>query len=159
MRAMQLKTNGIWLYGLAGSGKTFASKCLMQTIQKGFIIDGDDVREFISTDLDYTVDDRKIQLKRLLGISKLALINGFVPIVSSVMMNTEILGACRYIGMDVVEIQRSEIERYEARNIYSTKINVVGVDIEFEHLNTHKILNCGTHLFEQDILKYAIKAG
>jgi adenylylsulfate kinase-like enzyme len=155
---MQLKTNGIWLYGLAGSGKTFASKCLMQTIQKGFMIDGDNVRKFISTDLDYTVDDRRIQLKRLLGISKLTLLNGFVPIVSSVTMNTEILGACRYIGINVVEIQRSETERYKARNLYVTKMNVVGVDIEFEHLNTDKILNCGTHLFEQDILKYALKA-
>ena len=74
MRAMQLKTNGIWLYGLAGSGKTFASKCLMQTIQKGFIIDGDDVREFISTDLDYTVDDRKIQLKRRVVYQKFTVI-------------------------------------------------------------------------------------
>ena len=158
MRAMQLKTNGIWLYGLAGSGKTFASKCLMQTIRKGFIIDGDDVRKFISTDLDYTFDHRNIQLERLLGISKLTLLNGFVPIVSSVTMNTEILDACTHIGIDVIEIQRSEIERYRERSIYLTETNVVGVDIPFEPLNTHKIINCGTNLFERDILKYAHEA-
>ena len=155
---MQLKTQGIWFYGLAGSGKTFASRCLMKTLAKGFIIDGDNVRKFISTDLDYTFDHRKIQLERLLGISKLALLNGFVPIVSSVTMNTDILDACRHIGIDVIEIQRSEIERHRERSIYLTEINVVGVDIPFEPLNTHKIINCGTNLFERDILKYAHEA-
>lgn len=155
---MQLKINGIWFYGLSGSGKSFASRCLMKTLEKGFMIDGDNVRKFISTDLDYTSDHRKIQLERLLGISKLTLLNGFVPIVSSVTMNTEILDACTHIGIDVIEIQRSEIERYRERNIYLTEINVVGVDIPFEPLNTHKIINCGTNLFERDILKYAHEA-
>lgn len=155
---MQLKIQGIWFYGLAGSGKTFASRCLMKTLEKGFMIDGDNVRKFISTDLGYTFDHRKIQLERLLGISKLALLNGFVPIVSSVSMNTDILDACRHIGIDVIEIQRSEIERYRERSIYLTEINVVGVDIPFEPLNTHKIINCGTNLFERDILKYAHEA-
>ena len=155
---MQLKINGIWFYGLSGSGKSFASRCLMKTLEKGFMIDGDNVRKFISTDLDYTFDHRKIQLERLLGISKLTLLNGFVPIVSSVTMNTDILDACRHIGIDVIEIQRSEIERYRERNIYLTEINVVGVDIPFEPLNTHKIINCGTNLFERDILKYAHEA-
>ena len=155
---MQLKINGIWFYGLSGSGKSFASRCLMKTLEKGFMIDGDNVRKFISTDLDYTFDHRKIQLERLLGISKLALINGFVPIVSSVTMNSDILNACRHIGVDVIEIQRSEIDRYRERNIYLTEINVVGVDIPFEPLNTQKIINCGTNLFERDILKYAHEA-
>ena len=155
---MQLKINGIWFYGLSGSGKSFASRCLMKTLEKGFMIDGDNVRKFISTDLDYTFDHRKIQLERLLGISKLTLLNGFVPIVSSVTMNTEILDACRHIGIDVIEIQRSEIERYRERNIYLTEINVVGVDIPFEPLITQKIINCGTNLFERDILKYAHEA-
>ena len=155
---MQLKINGIWFYGLSGSGKSFASRCLMKTLEKGFMIDGDNVRKFISTDLDYTFDHRKIQLERLLGISKLTLLNGFVPIVSSVTMNTEILDACTHIGIDVIEIQRSEIERYRERNIYLTEINVVGVDIPFEPLITQKIINCGTNLFERDILKYAHEA-
>ena len=101
-KIMQLKINGIWFYGLAGSGKSFASKCLMSKLEKGFMVDGDEVRKYISTDLNYTADHRKIQLKRLLGISKLALLNGFVPIVSSVTMNKEILDKCIDAGIDVV---------------------------------------------------------
>ena len=155
---MQLKINGLWFYGLSGSGKSFASKCLDQKLERGFIIDGDDVRKYISTDLGYTVEHRKIQLQRILGISELALLNGFIPIASSVTMNKEILKTCRDRGMKVVEIQRPEIERYKTRKIYLTESNVVGVDIELEPLNTHKIFNCGTQLFEQDILQYAHEA-
>ena len=156
---MQQKINGIWFYGLAGSGKTHASKHLMQKLETGFLIDGDDVRKYISTDLKYTPSHRKIQLKRLLGVSKLTLLNGYVPIVSSVTMNQEILESCIDIGMSVAEIQRSEIERHKARNLYEMQSNVVGVDIELDALNTTKIFNCGTKLFEQEILKYAYKAG
>ena len=155
---MQLKISGIWFYGLSGSGKSFASKCLDQKLERGFIIDGDDVRKHISTDLGYTVDHRKIQLKRILGVSELALLNGFIPIVSSVTMNKEILRTCRDRGVNVVEIQRSEIDRYKTRKIYSTESNVVGVDIELEPFNTDKIFNCGTQLFEQEILLYAHEA-
>jgi len=158
MQVMQLKINGIWFYGLSGSGKSFASKCLDQKLERGFIIDGDDVRKHISTDLGYTVDHRKIQLKRILGVSELALLNGFIPIVSSVTMNKEILRTCRDRGVNVVEIQRSEIDRYKTRKIYSTESNVVGVDIELEPFNTDKIFNCGTQLFEQEILLYAHEA-
>lgn len=156
---MQRNIIGIWFYGLAGSGKTLASKYLMQKLAKGFLIDGDDVRKYISADLNYTLSHRKIQLERLLGLSKLTLLNGYVPIVSSVTMNQEILDSCIDIGISVAEIQRSEIERHKAREIYETQSNVVGVDIELDALTTTKISNCGTKLFEQEILKYAYKAG
>lgn len=156
---MQRKIVGIWFYGLAGSGKTLASKYLMQKLAKGFLIDGDDVRKYISSDLNYTLSHRKTQLKRLLGISKLTLLNGYVPIVSSVTMNQEILDSCIDIGMSVAEIQRPEIERHKVREIYKTQSNVVGVDIKLDALTTTKIYNCGTKLFEQEILKYAYKAG
>ena len=156
---MQIRINGIWFYGLAGSGKSFASTFLIKKLENGYLIDGDDVRKYISSDLGYTLDHRKIQLKRLLGISQLTLFNGYFPIVSSVTMNKEILDFCRDIGIEAVEIQRSEIERYKVRNIYSTQSNVVGKDMKLEAFNTRKIFNCGTKLFEQEILKYAHETG
>ena len=64
---MKLKYNGIWLFGLSGSGKTFASKFISHKINNSFIIDGDEVREHISFDLDYDLDSRLIQLKRIFG--------------------------------------------------------------------------------------------
>ena len=65
------KLKGIWFYGLAGCGKSFASKCIKNLINKSIIIDGDDVRKNISFDLGYDLKSRKIQIRRLLGIGKI----------------------------------------------------------------------------------------
>ena len=68
MKKKQYK--GIWFYGLSGTGKTFSSKFIKKIIKKNSIVlDGDDVRKYISLDLGYAEKDRKIQIKRILGIS------------------------------------------------------------------------------------------
>ena len=46
--------------------------------QNPFIIDGDIVRKFISYDIGYSIKDREIQISRILGIIKLALINNLI---------------------------------------------------------------------------------
>ena len=51
------KSNGLWFYGLSGSGKTYASKYLKKLINNSFIIDGDEIRKNISFDLNYTLID------------------------------------------------------------------------------------------------------
>ena len=76
------KIKGIWLYGVAGSGKTYASS--FKRIKKFFVIDGHKIREIISSDLKYDLKSRIIQLNRLYGIAILALDNGYFPIISSV---------------------------------------------------------------------------
>ena len=61
---------GIWFFGLSGSGKTFASNILRKNIKNSVIIDGDKVRKYISSDLNYTKKDRSIQIQRVLGLAK-----------------------------------------------------------------------------------------
>ena len=73
--------NGIWIYGLAGSGKSYASKMLSNYYKNSFIIDGDDVRDLISFDLSFSLNDRKIQIQRLLGIATICIKNNGFPIV------------------------------------------------------------------------------
>ena len=68
---------GIWLYGKSGSGKTFISKKIFKQLKNSFIIDGDEVRSKISFDLKYTVRDRIIQNKRVLGLAKIVISNNF----------------------------------------------------------------------------------
>ena len=58
-------SNGIWFFGRAGAGKTFASRVCKKIIDNAFIIDGDDVRELISFDLGFSKSDREIQIKNL----------------------------------------------------------------------------------------------
>ena len=45
---------GIWFYGLSGSGKTLLSNCLKKKIKNFIILDGDQIRKYISTDLGYS---------------------------------------------------------------------------------------------------------
>ena len=64
---------GVWFFGLAGSGKTFASNILRKKFHNSFIIDGQEVRKHISFDLGYSFLDREIQLERLFGLSQVVL--------------------------------------------------------------------------------------
>ena len=54
----------IWLIGKSGSGKTFYGKKLLTMIKKTkkIHLDGDEIRRFISSDLGYSIKDRKISM-------------------------------------------------------------------------------------------------
>lgn len=145
---------GIWFYGLAGSGKTHASSVSAPKISQPYIIDGDAVRTLISFDLGYTLGERCVQIKRILGMSRLTIQNGFFPIASSVLMNQEILNECRANSIEVIEILRSRDQIHTNRKIYEKSDNVVGKDITQDTLETMKIFNDGSHEFEQEILRY-----
>lgn len=148
------KPLGIWFFGLSGSGKTFASKNCAESINNSFIIDGDEVRELISFDLGYSMSERKIQLRRVLGLAQLAKNNGTFPIVSTVTMTLEILQKCSEIGIEVIQIIRPVEQIEEVRKIYQTEQNVVGKDIQQEELNTTKLYNNGCSEFEDAVTKY-----
>lgn len=81
---------GLWLFGLSGSGKTYLSNKISKKIKNSFIIDGDEVRKFISFDLGYKKSDRIQQNKRVLGIAKIVMKNGYYPIISSVYLDPKI---------------------------------------------------------------------
>ena len=80
--------NGVWFYGLSGSGKTTSSKYLKKNIFKNaLILDGDLIRKYISIDLGYDIKDRLIQLRRIVGLCKICIDSGIFPICSTVYMN------------------------------------------------------------------------
>ncbi len=146
--------NGIWFFGLAGSGKTFASKVCKKIIDNAFIIDGDDVRELISFDLDYSKSDREIQIKRVMGLAEIAIKNNQVPIVSTVTMSEGIHRRCHQLEIDVVNIVRPLDQLYEVREIYGTQSDVVGKDIGEYASETVKLYNNGTAEFEERIKSF-----
>ena len=79
-----IKPNGLWFYGLSGSGKSYASNYINKYIPKSFIIDGDEIRSNISFDLGYCLDDRKKQVKRIFGLATICINQGFFPLISTV---------------------------------------------------------------------------
>ena len=49
----------IWIIGLSGSGKSFYAKEIKKKISNSIIVDGDEVRKYITTKLGYSSKDRK----------------------------------------------------------------------------------------------------
>ena len=146
------KVKGFWFFGLAGSGKSFASKLFFKK-KKYLVIDGDQVRKLVSKDLKYKKKDREIQIDRVLGIAEIVINSGFFPIISTVWMNKTILKKAKKIGIDVIKIERDFKEVKKERKIYKSNKNVVGIDIFFENLKTKKILNTGDKLFWKKLKK------
>ncbi|MAR77931.1 MAG: adenylyl-sulfate kinase, partial [Gammaproteobacteria bacterium] len=44
---------GIWFFGMSGAGKSYISSALSKKKKNSVIVDGDDVRKYISIDLGY----------------------------------------------------------------------------------------------------------
>jgi hypothetical protein len=142
------KVNGFWFYGLSGSGKSYLSKKLKDAIKNSILVDGDNVRKWVSTDLKYSKKDREKQILRIFGISKIIIESNFFPISSSVYFNRKLLKLCKKHKIIVYKIDRINFELIKKNHkTYKNKSNVVGDDINYPKLITNKILNDNTSNF------------
>ncbi len=127
----QKKNKGIWFYGVSGAGKTIASKFIQKKIKNSFLIDGDQVRKFISFDLGYSIADRKIQVKRVLGIVKISKLSKLFPIVSTVFMCPSLKKKLKKEKIFLIKITRDFEKIKNRKKIYNKKVKyVIGVDIK-----------------------------
>lgn len=145
------KYNGIWFFGLSGSGKSYASSVCLEYVQDAFKIDGDDVRRLISFDLGYAQQDRHTQITRVAGLAELVIHNKRIPIISTVSMSRDIHERCSKLGIKVVQIVRPLRDLRKLRSIYESDINVVGKDIDAYEEATLIIQNDGTEGFRERI--------
>jgi adenylylsulfate kinase len=74
----------IWFTGLSGSGKSTLAHLVEEELhQKGcrtFVLDGDNVRHGLSSNLDFSDDDRKENIRRIGEVSKLMMDAGLISI-------------------------------------------------------------------------------
>ena len=118
--------------------KTYASKYLKKLINNSFIIDGDEIRKNISFDLNYTLIDRKLQVKRVLGLAKICIDQNLYPIISTVYFDKKLQKELKKVRIKLVEIIRNdEIVNYKLKNY----LNVIGKDISQEDIECNKIIN------------------
>ena len=116
-----------------------------------FTIDGDEVRKWISSDLTYTKEDREVQIRRILGLARIALSNGYHPIISSVYMTREIARKAALEKIALVEIIRPLEEIRKIRPLYTEGTNVVGVNFLSDSIDGMKISNKGDDRFQTEI--------
>ena len=141
---MKKKYKGIWLYGLSGSGKTYISKKIAKKKKKSFIIDGDEVRKYLSYDLGYNILDRIKQNKRVLALAKIVIKNGYYPIISSVYLDPRIFNDAKKNKIRVVNILRSN--NFTNQKLVNKK-NIVGKSIKQPKLKCEIFNNTGKKIF------------
>lgn len=83
-KVMNQQPHLVWLTGLSGSGKTTLALELDNYLFgkgfKTFILDGDNIRKGLCSDLDFTEEGRKENLRRIAEAAKLMLDAGLIVI-------------------------------------------------------------------------------
>ena len=135
---MKKKTNGIWLFGFSGSGKTFASQIISKQIKNKIILDGDEIRRYISKDLKYIKKDRILQTKRILGFAIIAIKQNLFPIISTSYLSKKVADLAKKKNIKIIEITRDKLNLFKK---VKNKKNVVGKDIFYENFSRETIHN------------------
>ena len=117
----------IWIIGLSGSGKTYISNKLNKLLKKKhktFVIDGDEIRKYLTYDLSYNQKDRK-KFKKIQDLSRYLEKKGFLVIVSILSIFREHQLKNRKIYDNYYQIYlKSNLEELLKRNnklVYSRK--------------------------------------
>ena len=114
----------LWFTGLSGSGKSTMSHALEERLfNKGcrtFVLDGDNVRHGLNSNLDFSIKDRKENIRRIGEISKLMMEAGFIIMTAFISPFREDRIAARNLipKGDFIEIYcKASLETCEARDV------------------------------------------
>ena len=128
-RQRRNKLNGhrsvvLWFTGLSGSGKSTLAHALEEKLfQKGcrtFVLDGDNVRHGLNSNLDFSESDRTENIRRISEVSKLMLESGLIVMTAFISpFNKDRNEARKLISNDdFIEIYcKASLEVCEARDV------------------------------------------
>ncbi len=122
-----VKRHTLWMTGLPCSGKTTLAKGLKEELEKeGFKVihlDGDEIRKNINSDLGFSKEGRKENLRRAAGICQLLNEKGFCVIASFVSPTEEdrrlIRGIVDNLFLVSIECPLEECERRDVKGMYA----------------------------------------
>ena len=121
---MKQRSKVLWFTGLSGSGKsTIANEVERELYQIGYLtmlLDGDNVRAGINSNLGFSEDDRKENIRRIAEVAKLFVHDGIITLCSFVSPTTELRQLARsIIGKDdFIEIYvNAPVEVCEQRDV------------------------------------------
>jgi len=174
-RILHQTSKVLWMTGLSGSGKTTIAIALEQKlVSEGFItqvLDGDNVRVGINSNLGFSEEDRIENIRRIAEISKLFLNCGIITINCFVSPSNEIRSLARNIigENDFIEIfinaSLDVCEQRDVKGLYKKARNgeiknFTGIDAPFEApKNPHLEINTSQISVEEavnEIFKYIL---
>lgn len=153
-QALTQKSKLIWFTGLSGSGKTtLATRLEVKLFEKGFktyILDGDNIRSGLSSDLTFSAEDRTENIRRVAEVSKLFLNAGIIVLAAFISpfkadreMVKGIVGAGNYIEV-FLDCPLEVCERRDVKGLYSKARageirNFTGIDSPYEQPDNPEI--------------------
>ena len=126
-----LKQRGtvVWLYGLSGSGKSTLANALERRLHDEGIftqlLDGDNIRSGLNSNLGFSDDDRRENIRRVAEVAKLFATAGVVTIAAFICPRVElralardIIGAKDFFGV-YVECSFETCEARDVKGLYA----------------------------------------
>ena len=114
----------LWFTGLSGSGKSTLAHVLEEKLfKKGcktFVLDGDNVRHGLNSNLDFSDDDRRENIRRIGEVAKLMLESGLIVMTAFISPFREDRAAVRNLisNSDFIEIYcKASLKTCEARDV------------------------------------------
>ena len=113
----------VWLCGLSGSGKSTianaAERVLHQQGRFTTILDGDNLRTGLNSDLGFTDQDRLENIRRFAEVAKILVSQGVITFVSAITPRGELRDLARgLLGEDLYEVYvRASYETCEERDV------------------------------------------
>lgn len=137
----------IWFTGLSGSGKSTLASALESHLHNEkfntYILDGDNVRSGLNSDLDFSDESRRENIRRISEVSKLFVDAGIVVLTAFISpFREDRATAKRLVGSEnfievFVDTPLEECEKRDVKGLYAKaragKIkNFTGIDSPFE---------------------------
>ncbi|MBP5393672.1 MAG: adenylyl-sulfate kinase [Bacteroidaceae bacterium] len=148
----------IWMTGLSGSGKSTVAIGVERELHKRGILcrilDGDNIRAGINSNLGFSEEDRRENIRRIAEIGKLFVDTGIVTIACFVSPTTELREMAReiigendfrevYIATPLSECERRDVKGLYARARRGEVKDFTGISAPFE-APTHPDLSLDT---------------
>jgi adenylylsulfate kinase len=100
-KALHQKSIVLWFTGLSGSGKSTIAIALERALfSRGFVaqvLDGDNIRDGINSNLGFSLEDRRENIRRIAEVAKLYIHSGLVTICSFISPTREIRQMAREV--------------------------------------------------------------
>ena len=140
-RSSEMKGTVFWITGLSGAGKTTVGKVLYEWIKKRknnvVLLDGDDLRYAISSDLGYTEEDRHESAVRNTRLCRLLADQGIDVICCTICMFEDIRQWSREHNSSYVEVYLKVpvevLKKRNPKNLYKeSQDQLVGLGVRME---------------------------
>ncbi|MBT8536179.1 adenylyl-sulfate kinase [Polynucleobacter paneuropaeus] len=162
----------IWLTGLSGSGKSTLANLLEQELhnsgKRTYILDGDNVRQYLNADLGFSDEDRTENIRRIAHVARLMVDAGIIVIVAfiSPFAKDRQLARSLFAKDDFLEIYIEAplevCEQRDTKGLYAKARanelkNFTGIDSLYEAPSSPELTLNTTQLSPSELVKKTLK--